>query len=75
MRPDGTKVVKLKRVLNQRGFGMNLQKLGFVKNAHDHCVFNRTEEDSLQSTLVVHIDDGFHHGRIGRDYRYYHKRY
>ena len=56
LRPDGTIVFKVKHAfygcieyarLLYETLCKGLQKLGFVKTAHDHSVFNRTEEDGL----------------------------
>ena len=33
--------------------------MGFVMNPYDACVFNRTEGDGTQTSLVVHVDDMF----------------
>jgi hypothetical protein len=35
----------------------DLTALGYTKNEVDMCVFNRTEEDGTQSTIVLHVDD------------------
>ena len=63
---NGTVVVKLKRGL----YGCiesarlwydtlrnDLEQIGFIRNPHDMCVFNRTEHDNTQTTIVVHVDD------------------
>jgi histone deacetylase 1/2 len=34
-----------------------LIKLRFVMNKYDECVFNRTEQDGSQTTLLIHVDD------------------
>ena len=31
--------------------------MGFVKNAHDICVFNRIEPNGSQILCVTHVDD------------------
>jgi ATP-dependent protease HslVU (ClpYQ) peptidase subunit len=36
-----------------------ISNLGYVKNRHDMCVFNRIEKDQSQSTLLFHVDDVF----------------
>ena len=36
-----------------------LKQMGFTINVYDNCVFNRTEPDGTQTTLVVHVDDMF----------------
>jgi hypothetical protein len=35
----------------------DLRDLGFEANKSDECVFNRTEADGSQTTLVLHVDD------------------
>ena len=35
----------------------DLTQLGYKVNPSDICVFNRTELDSTQTTLVIHVDD------------------
>jgi histone deacetylase 1/2 len=35
----------------------DLMDIGYVKNSQDMCVFNRTERDKSQSTIVLHVDD------------------
>jgi histone deacetylase 1/2 len=35
----------------------DLMSMGYRKNVHDICVFNRIEKDGSQSTLVIHVDD------------------
>ena len=64
---NGTCVVKLKRALY--GFvesarlwyeliSKDLEELGFKKNIHDMCVFNRLEKDTnKQTTIVLNVDD------------------
>jgi hypothetical protein len=34
----------------------DLRDLGFKANKSDECVFNRTEADGSQTTLVLHVD-------------------
>ena len=36
-----------------------LERLGYVVNPHDICVFNRTSKTGAQSTVLFHVDDGF----------------
>ena len=31
--------------------------LGYITNKLDVCVFNRTESDNSQTTLMLHVDD------------------
>lgn len=68
VRPNGTCVVKLKRALYgcvqsarlwYKKVSSDLITLGYAKNRVDECVFNRTEADGSQSTLVLHVDDFF----------------
>jgi len=68
MQRNGTCVVKLKRALYgciesarlwYELLSKDLMDMGYVKNQHDMCVFNRIEEDGYQSTLVLHVDDLF----------------
>ena len=63
---NGTCVVKLKRALYgcvesarlwYEKLSGDLESVGFTKNKHDMCVFNRIEENGKQSTLVIHVDD------------------
>ena len=35
----------------------DLTQLGYKVNPSDICVLNRTELDSTQTTLVIHVDD------------------
>ena len=35
-----------------------LEKLGYVTNEYDPCVFNRWTESGFQSTVFFHVDDG-----------------
>ena len=32
-------------------------KLNYTANEYDICVFNRTESDNTQTSLVIHVDD------------------
>ena len=32
-------------------------KLNYIANEYDICVFNRTESDNTQTSLVIHVDD------------------
>lgn len=35
-----------------------LESMGYVRNPHDICVFNKWNEDvQLQSTIIIHVDD------------------
>jgi hypothetical protein len=63
---NGTCVVRLKRALYgcvesarmwYEKLSNDLLTMGYVKDQHDMCVFNRVENDGSQSTLVVHVDD------------------
>ena len=63
---NGTCVVKLKRALYgcvesarlwYEKLSGDLESVGFTKNKHDMCVFNRIEENGKQSMLVIHVDD------------------
>jgi hypothetical protein len=62
----GTVVVKLKKALYgcvesaklwYDKISSDLTQLGYKVNPSDICVFNRTELDSTQTTLVIHVDD------------------
>ena len=62
----GTVVVKLKKALYgcvesaklwYDKISSDLTQLGYKVNPLDICVFNRTELDSTQTTLVIHVDD------------------
>ena len=66
VRADGTCVVRLKKALYgciqsaKAWFDKltsDLKGLGFIPNKTDPCVFNRTEADGQQSTIVAHVDD------------------
>ena len=63
---NGTCIVRLKRALYgcvesarlwYEKLAKDLENMGYIKNDHDMCVFNRTESDGSQSTLAVHVDD------------------
>ena len=65
-RPDGNMVVKLNRALYgcvesgrlwYEKLTKDLESIGYKKNPHDMCVFNRIESDGSQSTLIIHVDD------------------
>ena len=34
-----------------------MERYGFVRNAHDQCVFNMTGKDGKQCTVTIHVDD------------------
>ena len=36
-----------------------LTNRGFIQNPYDICVFNKTEADGSQTTIVLHVDDMF----------------
>lgn len=66
VRHDGTCVVRLKKALYgciqsaKAWFDKltaDLKGLGFLPNPTDPCVFNRTEENGQQTTIVAHVDD------------------
>ena len=68
----GTVVVKLKKALYgcvesaklwYDEISSDLMQLGYKVNPSDICVFNRTELDSTQTTLVIHVDDMMISGR------------
>jgi hypothetical protein len=68
IRKNGTMIVKLKRALYgcvqsarlwYKKLSGDLMKLGYAVNPQDPCVFNRTEQDGEQTTLVLHVDDVF----------------
>ena len=35
----------------------SLSDLGYEPNAHDICVFNKRNEEGVQCTVAVHVDD------------------
>ena len=43
-------------VLNLLNYGMT-NYTNYTANEYDICVFNRTESDNTQTSLVIHIDD------------------
>ena len=62
----GTVVVKLKKALYgcvesaklwYDQISSDLTQLGYKVNPSDICVFNRTELDSTQTTLIIHVDN------------------
>jgi hypothetical protein len=66
VRGNGTCVVRLKRALYgcvesarmwYEKISADLIGMGYKKNRHDMCVFNRIELSGTQSTLVLHVDD------------------
>jgi hypothetical protein len=34
-----------------------MMSLGYERNPHDICVFNKTSEQGVQCTATVHVDD------------------
>ena len=65
---DGTLLLKLKKALYgcvesarlwYETLREQLESLGFTMNPYDACVFNRSEKDGTQTSLVVHVDDMF----------------
>ena len=63
---DGTSVVRLSKALYgciesgkmwYDNLTNKLKSLGYVVNIHDMCVFNKTNEDGSQTTIVIHVDD------------------
>ena len=66
MNDKGTYVVKLKKALYgcvesaklwYDKISHDLSTLGYKANAYDMCVFNRTEHNNKQTTLIIHVDD------------------
>ena len=62
----GTCIVKLKKALYgcvesaklwYDKISHDLSILGYTVNAYDMCVFNRTECNNKQTTLIIHVDD------------------
>ena len=62
----GTCIVKLKKALYgcvesaklwYDKISHDLSVLGYTANAYDMCVFNRTENNKSQTTLIIHVDD------------------
>jgi len=65
---DGTMVVELDKALYRciesaalwyNELVSKLTKIGFIPNPYDICVFNKTEADGSQTTIVLHVDDMF----------------
>ena len=63
---DGTMIVLLDKALYgcvesamlwYNNLRSTLLGLGYVENPHDICVFNKTDKDGTQCTLVLHVDD------------------
>ena len=63
---NGTCIVKLKKALYgcvesaklwYDKLSGDLIKFNYTPNKYDICVFNRTETDNTQSSLVIHVDD------------------
>ena len=63
---NGTYIVKLKKALYgcvesaklwYHELSSDLIKLNYTANEYDICVFNRTEVDNTQTSLVIHVDD------------------
>jgi hypothetical protein len=66
--PDGTSLVALDKVLYgcveaaylwYKNLNETLLAYGFMENPVDPCVFNKTEDDGVQLTILVHVDDLF----------------
>ena len=66
MEKDGTIVVQLDKALYgciesaalwYHDLVSKLSKLGFTENPYDLCVFNKLENDGVQTTIVLHVDD------------------
>ena len=64
---DGTVIVELIQALYgtvdagklwYNEFANFLESIGFNRNPHERCVFNRKERDGSQSTIMVFVDDG-----------------
>ena len=64
---DGKVLVRLNKALYgcvesakawYRHLKRSLEKLGYVANEYDPCVFNRWTESGFQSTVFFHVDDG-----------------
>ena len=44
--------------LNLSNYGMiSYPVINYIANEYDICVFNRTEHDNTQTSLVIHVDD------------------
>ena len=63
---DGTIVVQLDKALygtvEAASLWYNelkgkLEQYGLVANPYDTCVFNKTGDDGIQTTVVLHVDD------------------
>ena len=63
---NGTCIVKLKKALCgyvesaklwYDKLSNDLIKFNYIANEYDICVFNRTESDNSQTSLVIHVDD------------------
>ena len=68
METDGTMIVQLDKALHgciesaalwYHDLVSKLSMLGFTANPYDLCVFNKLENDELQTTIVLHVDDMF----------------
>ena len=66
MNNNGTCIVKLKKALYgcvesaklwYDKLSSDLIKFNYIANEYDICVFNRTEPDNTQTSLVIHVDD------------------
>ena len=66
MNNNGTCIVKLKKALYgcvesaklwYDKLSSDLTKFNYIANEYDICVFNRTEPDNTQTSLVIHVDD------------------
>ena len=66
MNNNGTCIVKLKKALYgcvesaklwYDKLSSDLIKFNYTANEYDICVFNRTESDNTQTSLVIHVDD------------------
>ena len=64
---DGTVIVELIQALYgtvdagklwYNEFASYLESIGFERNPHERCVFNRKERDESKSTIMVFVDDG-----------------
>ena len=63
---NGTCIVKVKKALYgcvesaklwYDKLSSDLTKFNYITNEYDICVFNRTESDNTQTSLVIHVDD------------------
>ena len=66
MNNNGTCIVKLKKALYgcvesaklwYDKLSRDLIKFNYIADEYDICVFNRTESDNTQTSLVIHVDD------------------